>query len=156
MCNKRGDGYIITCVMVIVLCMLITVFITFVSAVNTIRITEKNSRIVLDSYVMENSIINYDSIKNGNDYTEALNEEIYIESLCDFCTLEKNGDLLYSYSEDGSINYKLSMPTVSFTVEDTLKIYTEYTIYVPIRFGGVTINTTEIPIKVESKFNEKF
>lgn len=154
--NKRGDGYITTCVMVVIVCMLIAVFVTFTTAVSVVRMTEKNSRIVLDSFVMKNSILIYDSIKNGNDYTVELNENVYIEDLCDFCTFEKSGSFLYAYSSDRKLKYKISKPTVSFSTEGTLKVYASYTVYLPIAFGGVVIDTAEIPITVESKFNEKF
>lgn len=76
--NKRGDGYIPACVMIVILCMLIAVFMTFASAVNMIQISERNSRIVLDSFVMKNSIEIYNSVKNGNDYTEFLDNSEYI------------------------------------------------------------------------------
>ena len=154
--NKRGDGYITTCVMVVIICMLIAVFVTFTTAVSTIKITERNSKIVLDSYVMKNSILIYDSIKNGNDYTVELNEDVYIDDLCAFCTFEKSGGFLYAYSGDGKQKYRISEPTVSFSTEGTLKVYASYTVYVPIDFAGVVISTAEIPITVESKFNEKF
>lgn len=154
--NRRGDGYVTTCVTVVILCMLITIIMTFSSAVNVVRITEKNSRIVLDSFVMKNSILIYDSIKNGNDYTVELDETVYTKDLCDFCTLENYGNFLYSYNSDGSLKYKISKPSISFATEDSLKAYAEYTMYVPITFGGVVISTAEIPITVETRFNEKF
>ena len=154
--NKRGDGYITTCVMVVIICMLVAVFVTFTTAVSVVRITERNSKIVLDSYVMKNSILIYDSIKNGNDYTVDLDEDVYIDDLCDFCTFEKSGSFLYAYSSEGNLKYRISKPMVSFSTEGTLKVYARYTVYVPIDFAGVVISTAEIPITVESKFNEKF
>ena len=154
--NKRGDGYITTCVMVVIICMLVAVFVTFTTAVSVVRITERNSKIVLDSYVMKNSILIYDSIKNGNDYTVELDENVYIDDLCEFCTFEKSGSFLYAYSSEGNLKYRISKPMVSFSTEGTLKVYARYTVYVPIDFAGVVISTAEIPITVESKFNEKF
>ncbi len=154
--NKRVDGYITTCVMVVIICMLVAVFVTFTTAVSIVRMTERNSKIVLDSYVMKNSILIYDSIKNGNDYTVELDENVYIDDLCSFCTFEKSGSFLYAYSSEGNLKYRISKPTVSFSTERTLKVYASYTVYVPIDFAGVVISTAEIPITVESKFNEKF
>ena len=63
--NKRGEGYIFPCLMIIVVCMILSVLIFFATSVSLVRITEKNSRIVLDSYVMQNSIQIYHSIKQG-------------------------------------------------------------------------------------------
>ena len=34
--NKRGDGYITTCVMVVIICMLVAVFVTFTTAVSVV------------------------------------------------------------------------------------------------------------------------
>ena len=154
--NKRGDGYITTCVMVVIICMLVAVFVTFTTAVSVVRMTERNSKIVLDSYVMKNSILIYYSIKNGNNYTVDLDEDVYIDDLCAFCTFEKNGDFLYAYSSDRKLKYRISEPTVSFSTESTLKVRASYTVYIPIDFAGVVVSTAEIPITVESKFNEKF
>ena len=54
--NKKGEGYVSTCVMIVVICMLLSVFVTFAVAVNTVKTVECNSRVVLDSFVMQNSI----------------------------------------------------------------------------------------------------
>lgn len=154
--NKRGEGYILTCIIVLVVCMLLSVFITFATTVNMVRMTKRNSQIVLDSFVMENSILIYNSIKNGNDYTNELQTDVYIDNLCSFCTFEENADYLYAYSSDGVLKYKLSRPEIFFSTEGELKIYTQYTVYIPVGFGGATVTMAQVPITVESKFNEKF
>ena len=70
--NKKGEGYVSTCVMIVVVCMLLSVFVTFAVAVNTVKTVERNSRVVLDSFVMQNSIEIYDSIKQGNNETNEI------------------------------------------------------------------------------------
>lgn len=154
--NKRGEGYITACVTVVILCMLIAAFLTFISVVGTIRMTKRNARIVLDSFVIQNAIEIYDSVKNGTDYTQELDETAYVEALCDFSKFDKSGDVLYAYGEDGEWMYSITKPVLSVTEEDTLKIIAEYTAIVPIRFGGVSVETVRIPVKVKSRFNEKF
>lgn len=154
--NKRGDGYISTCITVIILCMLVAAFITFTTAVSIVRTTESNSKIVLDSFVMKNSILIYNSIKKGNDHIASLDDNVYIDDLCDFCTLEKIGGSLYAYDNEGTLKYRLSKPTISFSAQSELKIHVSYTIFVPIRFCGITIDTAKIPITVDSKYNDKF
>ena len=93
--NKRGDGYIGTCVMILILCMILSIFIEFVATVNVIRISERNARIVLDSFVMENSIEIYDSIKTGTDFTEVVDVEQYISKYSEYNSLDFNGNMLY-------------------------------------------------------------
>jgi hypothetical protein len=154
--NKRGDGYIFPCVMIVVICMILSVFIFFAGAVNMVRITKENSKIVLDSYVMKNSIAIYNSIKQGNDYTEALDQNVYIDDLCNFCTLVKGSYFLYAYDEDGQIKYMMTHPTVTFREENTLKIRLYYTVYVPVRFNGKNVRYAIIPVTADSSFTEKF
>jgi len=154
--NKRGDGYVFPCVIIVVVAMILSVVIFFANTVSLVRMTEENSKIVLDSYIMKNSIIIYDSIKQGNDYTEVIDEDVYIEDLCKFCTLDKNGSLLYNYNQDGSLKYMMTAPIVSFRNENTLKIQLNYTIYIPVQFDGEILWYARIPVTVISSFNEKF
>lgn len=154
--NKRGEGYITACVTVVILCMLIAAFLTFISVVGTIRMTKRNARIVLDSFVIQNAIEIYDSVKNGTNHTQVLEGTEYVADLCDFCMFEERGEILYASSDYGEWMYSITKPVLSFTEEDTLKIIAEYTAIVPIRFGGVSVETVRIPVKVKSRFNEKF
>lgn len=154
--NKRGEGYIPTCVMIIILTMLLSVFVTFVSAINIVKQTKRNSRVVLDSYVMQESIKIYDSIKNGNDKTPVLDSDSYVDSLCEFCTFAEKNDMLYNYNSDGDIQFYLTKPTVGYMEDKELKIYTSYTIYIPIYFAGIRVETAQIPITVTSNFTQKF
>lgn len=154
--EKRGDGYIFPCVIILVICIMLSVFIFFAGAVNMVRITKENSKIVLDSYVMKNSIGIYNSIKQGNDYTEVLDQNVYIDELCEFCTLAKDNYYLYSYDNDGKLKYMMTRPTIIFREEKTLKIELRYTLYVPVWFNGKVVQYAVIPIFINSSFTEKF
>lgn len=46
--NKRGDGYIHVCVLILVICMILSVFVTFAGAVNVVRLMQRNTKTVLD------------------------------------------------------------------------------------------------------------
>lgn len=154
--NKRGDGYVFPCVMIVIVCMMMAVFIFFSGAVNMIRITKENSKIVMDSYVMKNSIEIYNSIKQGNDYTESIDRDVYVDDLCKFCTLAKGSYYLYAYDSDGKLKYQMTKPYFTFREENTLKIQVHYTLYVPIWFDGKIARYAVIPVTVDSSFKEKF
>ena len=154
--SRRGEGYIFPCLMIVVVCMILSVLIFFATSVSLVRITEKNSRIVLDSYVMQNSIQIYNSIKQGNDYTEVLDRNEYINALCDFSSLAKIGSSLYSYNDDGSLKYRMTLPVITFREENSLKIQLSYTLYVPIWFDDKIVRYAVIPVTVVSSFKEKF
>ena len=65
--SKRAEGHVWPCVLIVIVCMILSVFVMFADAVNVTKQTERNSRVVLDNYVMQNSIAIYNSIKQGND-----------------------------------------------------------------------------------------
>lgn len=154
--NRCGEGYISVCVAVVILCMLISVFVTFASAVNIVKQTERNSRVVLDSFVMKNSIVIYNSIKQGNDITSALNTAEYISDFSAFNSLDFRGSMLYCCDEDGTEQYWLTKPIVSFIQEKHLKIQAQYTITIPLYFAGLKVSEAVVPMTVVSRFDEKF
>ncbi len=154
--NKRGEGYITICAAVVIVCMILSVFVTFASAVNIIRQTERNSRVVLDSYVMTNSIAIYDAIKQGDDYTGTLDADGYISEFSSFNSLDFRKNLLYCCDENGVEQYRLTKPTLSFVQDHHLKIQVKYNILIPLYFAGVKVTEVNVPITVVSRFDEKF
>ena len=122
---------------------------------NTIKFIERNTKTVLESYVMKNSIIIYDSIKKGNDETEFIDTDDFITDLCSFCTLEKQGNFLYAKYANGKTKYYTSKPQIGFTTENTLKLYASYRLYVPIYFDGIYMRTVIIKTTVKINLDER-
>lgn len=154
--NKRGEGYISVCVLIIIICMLLSIFITFATTVGAIKQVKRNARVVLDNYVMEQSIEIYDSIKNGNDETLALYANDYVSELCEFCTFAKKSSKIYNYDSEGNTLYYLTIPSLGYTDDGELKVYTRFTLYIPLYFAGHKVSTVSIPITITSKYAEKF
>lgn len=154
--KKRGEGYISVCVLLIIVCMILSVFITFASAVNIVRQTERNSRVVLDNYVITNAIEIYDNIKRGYDDDVYPSPNSYVTALADFCTFERSGNYLYHIDDEGNEDFKISVPQMGCSEKRKLKMYINYTVYIPIYFCGVKVTTAAVPVTVESKYIEKF
>lgn len=154
--NKRGEGYVSVCVLLIIVCMILSVFVTFASAVNVVKMTERNSRVVLDNLVMRGAIDTYQSIKKGNDENAIIESQEYIDELCEFCTFEKAAHFLYHKDANGKDEFRITYPQVGYSVTKKLKYYVSYTVYVPVYFCGIQVSTATIPITVESKYTEKF
>jgi len=156
--NKRAEGYVQVCVLVIVICMIMSVFVTFASTVNVVRLMKRNSKTVLESYLMRDSIRIYDSIKQGTNDTEkdSLDSNFYYNSLKEFCTFETHGNYLYHKGDDGVTDYYISTPHIGFTEQGKLRLYVKYTLYVPIYFDRVKVSTAEIPIEVDLDLDERF
>ena len=154
--NKRGEGYVQVCVLVLILCLILSIFLTFVYAVNFVRIAERNAETVLESYVMKNSIRIYNSIKQGTNETDAIDAGEYVSDLTSFCTFNKIRDRLYHYDGDGNVDYYISEPTVKFAEKNKLKLIVTYTTYVPIYFAGTRVTTATIPVTVKLNLEGKF
>ena len=105
---------------------------------------------------MENSIIIYDSIKNGHDFTESVDINDYRTKLISYNTLTASGNDLYHYTADGGWDYRITKPTLSMTESHTLKIAAHYTITIPLYFAGIQVTTVSVPMTVESKWTDKF
>ena len=154
--NKRGDGYIMICVTVVILCMLLSVFVSFASAVNIVKQTERNSRVVLDSFVMQNAIDIYDSIKKGKDTITAIDADEYISEFSSFNSLDLRGSVLYCCDKDGNELYRLTKPVLTFITEGELKLQADYTVIIPLYFAGIKVSEAQVPMTVVSRLDNKF
>lgn len=154
--TKNGEGYIMICVLILIISMFIAVFLSFTSAVGIIKQTKRNSRIVLDNYIMQTAVENYDSIKNGSDYTEYLDNDTYIYNFSCFNSLDFYENRMYCYGADGETDYYLTKPIMQFIEEKTMKVSVEYTVCIPLRFMGIKITTVSVPVKIVSKLSQKF
>lgn len=154
--SKRGEGYIQVCVLIIVICMILAVFVTFAGAVNVVRLTERNAKTVLESYVMKNSIRIYDSIKQGTNETDAIDREEFTGDLIAFCTFYKSGDFLYHYNADGEADYYITTPQVEFSEVNKLRLIVKYETYIPIYFAGRYVSTAVVPVTVKLNLEQKF
>lgn len=64
--------------------------------------------------------------------------------------------MYYSYDEDGSERYHITVPTLEFIEAGSLKVRMKYTMYVPVYFGGFRVGQAVVPITLESRLTEKF
>lgn len=154
--SKKGESYVPVCVLILVIVMIFSGIFVYASAVSVIDTSRENSKVVLDSFVTQNATRIYDSIKQGNDYTESVNAEEFTDALCDFCTLDETASELYSYDSEGNLTYSLTKPILSFRQENQLEIVVRYTISIPIIFAGQKIDTANVPVEIVSVLSEKF
>lgn len=154
--SKKGESYVPVCVLILVIVMIFSGIFVYASAVSVIDTSRENCKVVLDSFVTQNATRIYDSIKQGNDYTESVNAEEFTDAFCDFCTLDETASELYSYDSEGNLTYSLTKPIMSFRQENQLEIVVRYTISVPIIFAGQKIDTANVPVEIVSVLSEKF
>ena len=154
--STKAEGYITPCVLIIIFVMIFSIIFTYSASISKVNLMRDNTKVVLDSFVTQNSTEIYNSIKQGNDYTEAIDAEEFRTSLISFCTLEIENGMLYSYDADGKELYRITEPVLSFRNENELELVVNYTISIPMWFAGTQFASANIPIEVTSILTEKF
>lgn len=154
--STKAEGYITPCVLIIIFVMIFSIIFTYSASISKVNLMRENTKVVLDSFVTQNSTEIYNSIKQGNDYTEVIDTEEFRTSLISFCTLEIENGMLYSYDADGKELYRITEPVLSFRNENELELVVTYTISIPMWFAGTQFASANIPIEVTSILTEKF
>lgn len=154
--STKAEGYIVPCVFVLIFAMIFAMIFTYSVSISKIEIMRENTKVVLDSFVTQNSTEIYNSIKQGNDYTEVIDADEFRNELISFCTLETENGMLYSIDTDGQELFHITEPTLSFREENELELVVNYTLSIPIWFAGNEIPAVNIPLEVTSVLTEKF
>lgn len=154
--NQKGEGYIVPCVFILIFAMIFAMIFTYSASITKVKLMKENTKVVLDSFLTQNSTEIYNSIKQGNDYTEVIDTEEFRTSLISFCTLEIENGMLYSYDADGKELYHITEPVLSFREANELELVVNYTISIPLWFAGHQFPSANIPIEVTSILTEKF
>ena len=153
--NKRGSSYFQPVVVILVIAMILSVVFFYATTKSTIETTRDNTKRVLDSYVMKNSIEIYNSIKQGNDFTEAIENSFYISSVSEELSLDYGTGYLYTVDANGDIVYRMTNPDVTYKVDNTLQLKASYDLQMPVWFAGQIIYWFTVPVTVSSSLTLK-
>ena len=153
--NKKGEIYVFICVFILCIMTVFSVIFTYASIITTARLQKTNTQVVFDSFVANNSILIFRNIKQGKNATEGLNTAPFCTAIKDFCTLDESDGMYYAVDKDGTEKYHMTVPQIGYLEEDAMELYVTYTMYVPIRFGGTTVTTANIPVRISSILQSK-
>jgi hypothetical protein len=153
--NKRGSSYFTPVVVILIIAMILSVVLYYATTKSTIETTRDNTKRVLDSYVMKNSIDIYNSIKQGNDFTEDIENYFYVSSVLEELSLDFSGSYLYTVDANGDIVYRMTNPNVTYKVDNTLKLQASYDLQMPVWFAGQIIYWFTVPVTVSSSLTLK-
>lgn len=153
--NKKGEIYVFICVFILCVMTVFSVIFTYASIITTARLQKTNTQVVFDSFVANNSILIFRNIKQGKNATEGLNTAPFCTALKDFCTLDESDGMYYAVDTDGTEKYRMTKPHMDFLEDETLELVLTFTMYVPIRFGGTTVTTATIPVRISSVLQSK-
>ena len=146
--NNKGGGYITACVITLAIAMILSVVLFYAHCMTILQTTKENTELVLESFIMKNSILIYDSIKQGHDLTEYFDEKEYISEISSRFSLDIQGSDLYNYGDDGEMIYAMTNPYVTYKVDKALKLNASYTVMIPVNFAGTRLFYLRVPLTV--------
>jgi len=153
--NKRGSSYILTAVIILVISMMLSVVLIYASTMTIIQTTKENTQRCLDSFVMQNSTLIYQSIKEGNDFTEHFDQKAFIQAFNDELSMDLQNGMLYCVGDKGEVVFKMTIPAVTYKVNNTLNLKASYDLLIPLNFAGQKISDIKILIVVDSNYTLK-
>ena len=130
------------CIITVCVCMVLSVTLSFISAVTAVNQSKRDVRQALDGFVTHKSIEIYNGVKNYSEFAETLDEESFESILSEYTGAQGNyeiKDLKIEFRETERLNYTVS-----------------YTLKAPVRFGNITAVYTNVPVKITGVFNFKF
>ncbi len=139
--EKGTSTLIFTMVILIFLCML-TLAIIVVTQFRSLALDiENTAETTLEYYITEQSIENYNSIKNGHSYTDGFDEDEYIQMFAEALGVDEN---LKGYTANGR-SFEISNLLIYFATENEMDAYVSFTLIMPIVVSGIeftALNTT--------------
>lgn len=154
--NKSGMSHIKTVVLVLAIALIFSMVVLYASLMTIIQVSRDQTQRVLDDFVLHNSVESYDNLKNGNDFSDDLDELFYKSQIFSAFSLDIRGNSLYSLDEQGEVQYVISDPQVDYEVSNTLKLTASYDLSIPIRLAGQHLFNLQMPITVKSYYVLKY
>lgn len=154
--SRKGSTNIMTCFIVLAICMIWSVLMYFLMNVSVAQAQRKSAEQILDQYIQKNGIWIYDQVKEHSDKTDELLTEEYLNYLILQQGLQLEADGIYcSYSEDHTPRYKVEDVELQYIEDNVAKIQLTYTLHIPVIILG-NAYWVEIPAHAYSRFNPKF
>lgn len=155
---KKGEGYILPCVLIVILSLLCSATLTFLSSVKIVEEIKDEVRLCLDSYVSEKSIEIFSNVKQGRNDGAIIAGDDLGERLKENRTFSFKNNMFYNLDKDGNELFYLTSPVLEYTLDESDELYvsTEYTIYIPVSFCGIKLYTFGTDIKTVSRFSQRF
>ena len=148
--NKRGMAYVLTCVIVLVVMMLLSVLFQYRYVYSAIREQRDEAQMQLDSVILKSAMENYDALKRGSTYRE------YI----DYAKLEQDAYVALGFADTDAEwleehPYIMSRPQIAPITEGGFGLTVTYNLEIDFFVLGEDYGKITVPITLTSKYTEK-
>ena len=144
--NKKGMAYVLTCVLVMVGMMMVSVLFQY-RYVRSIVMTQKEAaQMELDSVILKSAVEHYDALKQGSAYQGYIN----------YTKLEQDAyDALGFDDTDEDQKYRLQNPQITPITEGGFGLTVTYDLVILFYALGENYGNITVPVTVSSQFTEK-
>jgi len=151
--DKRGFSHIKMACIILAVCMIFSVVFTYISLMITVSKTREDTQRVMDSFIIENAEVIYNSVKNGNNTTlsNSYNNR-FRELVAAELGLSRSGSTLWNENSRRQIMFHYNNPITTNIRNGVLELQTRYEIAIPVNFAGRRVMTVRVPITVRSLY----
>ncbi len=139
--NRKAEGYVTVCIITVCVCMILSVTVSFISAVAAVNASKRQVKQALDGFVTQKSIDIYNGVKNYSEFADSLDSDSFEE-------------LLGEYTSDQE-NYEIKNLKLEFRETDRLNYTVKYMLKAPVQFGNIRIVYTNVPVTITGVFYYK-
>lgn len=109
----------------------------------------------LDNYLAIYSITVYNSIKQGEGYTDTIQAETFTDDAVTALGFDEDDNEKVYTNKDRVLVCTMSRPSITVTETDGIGLTANYELTLPVYFGGSKVGEVTIPVKVTSTFTRK-
>ncbi len=143
--SKRGVSYPLTCVVVMVISMMLSVWMEYAMLMQDLSAQKAETRLKLEEVLTQYAIEHYEELKQGNESVPLDQAEIQA-AVWETVGLDGNGERL---DEDG---YGMRDAELHFTEGGGWSLRFSYLLTLPVQWNGVRYTDLTLPVTVTGTY----
>ena len=139
--DRRGEGYLRTVVLILILCLILSVALAESLLVGTVHGARSRMRFTVDSWLQSHAVATFDALKRGTGYGGRLDEEDIRRGVLEALGYGPDGSGTETFGDERGVHVRCSEPEVRVdlypdAVQVTVSVRTRGYAYL---FGAVRI-----------------
>lgn len=150
--NDGNAAYLLGIFFLLLLLGVCSAVIVFTQNMITVGNVKETAQDVLDNVASQIAADEYNSIKNGTDYTQEISQREYIRALEQELRLDNQQSCYY---ENGTLKYQLESVQLTFLEQPRLQLQAKVRLNIPLYAFGVPVGAIDGDFTVQSYFTPK-
>ena len=147
--DKHGFSYVMTCVVVMIASMLIFIGLQYSTVLSAVNTHKSETRLRLESCVMQSAIDNYDALKQGNAYSDYIDTDALIEKSYEALGFSWDTEHI---EENGRT---MTRPEIEALNNNGYGVKVTYELTVPFELLDRTVIDITVPVELVAEYRER-